>query len=241
MFERIFLVAAAAILLASLVGFVQVWLRIRIGAGLASRSIPYEQEGTGLKRILFAGDSTVVGTGVSDPKYSVAGRFGKEFPNYTIDNVAVDGLRLAEFPKTLEKADVKYDLVMMQVGANDVLRLHNLNKLENDARRAIRAAKEKTEKVIWMTSGNLGATEFFPRPIRYYYDFWTRKSRERFLKIAEEENILYVDLFTSVKDDPFRKDIEKFYAPDKLHLSDAGYGVWYDQIRKAMKEGRVDF
>jgi len=178
---------------------------------------------------------------VADSGHSVAGRFGKEFPNYTIDNVAISGLRLAEFPDSLLRTDAKYDVVIMQIGANDVIRLYNLDKLENDARIAVRAAKEKAKTVVWMTSGNLGGVEFFPWPFRYYYNFWTKKSREHFLKVAEEENVLYVDFFTSISEDPFRNNIEKFYASDKLHLSDDGYGVWYNKIRSTMKESGIAF
>jgi len=240
MLKRILITICIALILIVLAGFAQVGFRIRIGLELANNSMRYEQDGDKLGHILFAGDSTVVGTGTSDPRYSVAGRFGEDFPRYTIDNVAINGLRLAKFPETLNNTRTRYDLVMMQVGANDVLRLHDLEDLETDARVAVRAAKEKSEKVIWMTVGNLGATKFFPWPVRYYYEYWTRKSRDVFIRVAEEEGVFYIDLFTPIEDDPFQEDIERFYTADKLHISDDGYAVWYEHIRKRMEEEGID-
>lgn len=241
MLKQIFTIVLMILIITIAGQFIQVGLNVQTGIKIADRSVRYEQEGTGLKRILFAGDSMVVGTGASDPKYSVAGRFGKDFPNYTIDNVAVNGLRLAEFTETLDDVEGMYDLIIMQVGGNDVIRLYYLDDLENDARRAVRAAKEKSDKIVWLTLGNLGSTEFFPWPVNYFYDYWTKKSREVFLRVAAEEEILYIDLYRPIKKDPFSEDIKRFYAPDKLHISDDGYAVWYNYIREIMEKNGLDF
>jgi lysophospholipase L1-like esterase len=58
--------------------------------------------------------------------------------------------------------------------------------------------------------------------------------RTLYKKIAAQNDVTYVDLFTESADDPFLQDIPKYYAADGLHLTEAGYKNWYQQIRSAM-------
>lgn len=57
--------------------------------------------------------------------------------------------------------------------------------------------------------------------------------REIFMREASNRSkVQYVDLFESAENDVFNTDIDKYYAPDLFHPSSAGYGVWYEDVKK---------
>ena len=90
------------------------------------------------------------------------------------------------------------------------------------------------DRVILFTSGSVGSAPVFPWPLSTVYTHRTKKVRELFMRVAKEKNIAYVDLFKEKRDDPFLKDIQRFYCPDMLHLTADGYRVWYDQLKIAL-------
>ncbi len=59
------------------------------------------------------------------------------------------------------------------------------------------------------------------------------------MQVAAAHNVIYVDLYREAKDDLFLTDIKKYYAPDLLHLTEAGYGNWYEQIRSSMTRSKI--
>ncbi len=72
--------------------FLRIHRLIHESAVLIERAMPYEQRGNpAAPKVLFVGDSTGVGVGTDDAALSVAGRYGTEFPDWTVDNIAVSG------------------------------------------------------------------------------------------------------------------------------------------------------
>ena len=62
--------------------------------------------------------------------------------------------------------------------------------------------------------------------------------RAAYRRIAAEKGVAYVDLFHERADDPFRGE-HSFYGRDLLHLSEAGYGVWYADVRSTMRAAGI--
>ena len=225
------------VLLATLSVFVQIWSHMQIGEGIANSTIKFENiidEEVG--SVLFAGDSTVFGTGASEPRFSTSGLFASDYPMYEVRNLSKNGMKLGEFADMLDSDDGRYDLVVMQIGANDVLRLHEFQNIENDAIRAVEAAKRKSDKIIWLAVGNVGATRFFPWPVSNFYDYWSRKARDVFLRTAQKEGVYYIDLYKKKGDEEFNPTGEDIYARDGLHLNDYGYSLWYKEIKRVVEE-----
>jgi lysophospholipase L1-like esterase len=48
---------------------------------------------------------------------------------------------------------------------------------------------------------------------------------------ARRGDATFVDLFHERDNDPFLKDPDRFFAPDYLHPSNDGYGLWYDALK----------
>jgi lysophospholipase L1-like esterase len=193
-------------------------------------------------RFLFIGDSTAVGTGAQRNTQSVAGYFGQAFPSAQIDNDSYNGRKLdqlaVEFPKA---AQPPYDLVVVQIGANDIMKFTPFKKVEREITTVIKDAKRVSRHVIILHSGNVGLAPVFIWPFDWIMTERARIVRRIYMKKAREENVLYVDLFTERGNDLFLKDIPKYYCLDLLHPSGEGYKWWYEKIRATLNGAGVIF
>lgn len=230
----------AAIAYATVVGIRMLWL-VRIGKKLVAESRPFEQANANAKlRILILGDSTAVGTGVRDPRGSIAGRFGWDFPAAEIRNLGINGLRVANLLRNFPSMpSASFDLVLIQIGANDIMQGTPLSTFERDLGSVFAKAKKIGTNVVALHSGNIGLAPLFAWPLSTMMRSRTLKIREVYKKVAKEHGVTYVDQFHEKADDPFNGE-HRFYARDLLHLSEEGYGVWYGEAREAMRSARIN-
>jgi lysophospholipase L1-like esterase len=212
-------------------------LLIGVSTKLVALSKPYQQHVTGgHPRILVLGDSTAVGTGTADNKGSTAGWFGQDFPNAQIINYSVNGLKAGQLDSTFPVYSAQsFDLVLIQIGANDIIQRTPAAAFTASLTSVFQKAKLLSPQVVALHSGNVGAAPLFSVwPLNIYFRAKSLQMRTLYKKIAVENGVTYVDLFTEPADDPFLQDIPKYYAADGLHLTEAGYKNWYQQIRSAM-------
>jgi lysophospholipase L1-like esterase len=217
------------------------WLLFQKSRALVSNSVPFQRTNPDAQlRILILGDSTAVGTGSVNPPDSVAGRFGHDYQDAEIINLGANGKRTKDVAKEFRMENyVNFDLIVIQVGGNDILRFTPLSDLRKDLQELLRKAKQSAPHVVVLHSGNIGLAPFFPRFLGPLYTYRTKQVRSVFMEAAEESGAMYVDLFTDRKNDPFLKDVKRFYAPDFLHASGEGYGIWYQRIRETMKNAGI--
>lgn len=191
-------------------------------------------------RFLFIGDSTAVGTGAKNNSESVAGYFGRDFPQAAIDNNSYNGRKLTqlvrEFPTDVK---VPYDLVIVQIGGNDIMQLTPIESIGRDITTVITQAKTIGRHVVILHSGNVGLAPIFIWPFDALMTARARAVRRLYMNKARENGVLYVDLFTERNNDLFLKDIAEYYCADHLHPSAQGYRWWYERIRATMTEGHV--
>lgn len=217
--------AYVAIRLLSLVG---------ISNELVRQSKSYEQDGHGGPRILVMGDSTAVGTGVTDPRGSIAGRFGADYPAAEVRNVGINGLRAAGLLQSFPSyPDQSFDLVFIQIGANDIMRGTPAADFTRDLAAVFDKSTLAGKHVVALHSGNIGLAPFFAWPLSVYMRSQTLAYRDAYKRIAAEKGVTYVDQFHEAADDPFNGE-HRYYARDLLHLSEEGYGIWYREARTAM-------
>lgn len=206
-----------------------VW-RIGKAGELARRSEPLQHTPPDATlRLLIVGDSTGVGTGASSPQASLAGLLAQAYPRLQIDNRARDGATFAGVIEQLEAATARYDLVLVQAGGNDVIRLRKLDDVRADIERVATLARARGQRVLLMPAGNVGNAPFFFPPAS-----WLMTSRARSLhgfvrEAATRHQAAYINLFKDKAKDPFAQQPE-LNAADGLHPSDAGYRVWFDEL-----------
>lgn len=182
-------------------------------------------------KILFLGDSTAVGTGALNNTESVPGRFGQDFPEAHIRNISRNGRKLKDVIENFPTAEDHYDLVVIQAGSNDIMRLTPLKTVEKNLALLIDKAKLVGDRVIMLHSGDVGAAPVFSWPLNGLFSLRTRAVRQIYINAAQEKGVIYVDLYKIRTDNIFLKDTKNFYSADLLHPSGAGYGVWYEHIR----------
>ncbi len=215
------------------------YLHVRQGRELSARSRRFERHITGgVPRILILGDSTAVGTGVSDPEKSIAGRFAADFPNADVWNAAANGKRVGELEKDFPDVPAEsFDLVLLQIGANDILRGTPIERFTASLRAVFAQANAAGTHVVALHSGNIGLAPIFPWPVSSILSARTATYREVYMRVAEEHGVAYVDLFTDAAHDPLAGP--GHYASDDLHLTGKGYGHWYTQIRETMDDRQI--
>jgi lysophospholipase L1-like esterase len=206
-----------------------VW-RVGQSADLARRSEPFEQRpDAATRRLLVAGDSTAVGTGASSPAHSLAGLIAQQHPQLAIENRARDGALFADVAEQLLRPG-RFDIVLVQAGGNDVIRLRSIDDMRTDIDNLLDAARQRADVVILMPAGNVGNAPFFFAPCSWWMTARAREMHRLAASAAARSNATYVDLFHERDDDPFVHRPE-LNARDGLHPSDAGYRVWWQALQ----------
>lgn len=206
---------------------------VNIGIGLANQTVAFEQHpALPSARILMIGDSTVVGTGASQPQDSTAGLLGRDYPTAEIINRGVNGARVADvMTRFTEFTDDEFDLVLIQIGGNDIVRLTNLADLETNLNTVLTEANRVGKQVIILHCGNLGTAKLLPLGTRWIFRQRTAKLRAIYQRLAPHYHTQYVDLWRLGDDDPFAHDPSTYYAADYFHPSSTGYADWYAHIK----------
>lgn len=208
--------------------------RIVRAVDLARHSEPLQQRpAASVGRLLVVGDSTAVGTGASAPAHSVAGRIAQAHPQLLIDNRARDGARhadLLEQMRDIPPGTPPYDMVLVQAGGNDVIRLRGHDALRADIEQVVLRASEIGRVVVLMPCGNVGNAPFFFPPLSWWMTQRSRVLHRLVAEAAARHGAVYVDLFQERVDDPFVKN-PALNASDGLHPSDAGYALWWAELQ----------
>ncbi len=180
-------------------------------------------------RLLIVGDSTAVGTGASAAIHSLAGLVARGHPRLLIENRGRNGARFADVADQLI-GEQRFDIVIVQAGGNDVIRLTGRDTLQADIDRVADRAKALAGVVVLMPAGNVGNAPFFFAPLSWWMTTRARTMHALVQDAAARTGAVYVNLFHERADDPFVKD-RGLHARDGLHPSDAGYLAWFNELQ----------
>ncbi len=225
----IFLLGAVALLV-----FTDVLRLLKVGY-LVLVATPYQQSVTEAEgNILVVGDSTAYGTGAKDTTKTIAGRIGADFPEYSLENRGVNGWTTGDLALALESGDQteRFSLIVIQIGGNDTLQKRSAADVERDIRRVYEATTKRSDRVVMISSGNVGAASAFvvAGQADKSFENQTRVVREIFTRVAPEYGVTFVDLFVEPSDDVYLQDPKKYLAFDGLHPNETGYGYWYESL-----------
>jgi lysophospholipase L1-like esterase len=210
------------------------WWRFTLTGYLIARVTPYEQVGGGAGSILFIGDSTGYGTGASQSKESIAGRLGAEYSRYTITNNSVNGRKIAGAMRVAhnQTASARYDLVVLQIAANDLLGGTSATETVARMEELIVSVRPFTEHIVIITSGNVGGVPLFSGDEAKKLTNTSRTYNQRMTELASEyQTVSFVALFDEPADDVFLQSPEIYTSIDGLHPTSAGYAVWYTKAK----------
>jgi lysophospholipase L1-like esterase len=198
---------------------------LRVSSGLVAIARPYERT-DGTRSMLVIGDSTAVGVGADTPAHTLAGYLSGAF-DASVENYAVSGAVTAQMQGQFVQAKkARYDLILIQVGANDVIRFHSIPQTSAMLDTLLKAARQKSDHVVLITAGRIGEAPLFPWFVAPFVTHRAHELRDSFKATADKDGVAYVDLYNIP--DPFSADPEKYYAPDGLHLTADGWHFWYE-------------
>ncbi len=212
---------------------------VNMGKALANSAQPFEQHPPkSSASILVIGDSSAVGVGASQPADSIAGLLGHRYPNATITNRGISGLRVAGLLSALRsqliKPDEHFGLILIQIGGNDTTHLTNYAQVETDLSAALELVKKSSASVALMSTGNFATVHFFPTPLNYYFGHRSKVMRDLFVRLAADKGVAYVDLYEPLGQNHFEKDPDHFYAADMFHLNSYGYEWWFTKVSQTI-------
>jgi len=203
---------------------------LRASARLIESGKPFTRV-KGESAMLILGDSTAVGVGAAAREDTVAGRIAALHPEWAVENYAVSGARIKDLKGQFAKAERdRYVLTVIHIGANDIIRFQSAPHAIADLEPALQLITSKSNKVIFLTAGNVGGAKFFPSILNPFYHRRTLQYHAAFEALAERVGVSYVNLYTSPEEDLFLKDSGRYFSADGLHPSSEGYRLWFERI-----------
>jgi len=190
-------------------------------------------ETTPARRFLIAGDSTGVGIGSIDARSTVSGRLAAAFPGTEIVNHSRDGARSTDVPEQIEASTGDFDLILILVGGNDVIRLSSYQSVLQAAEHVLDVASSRGAHVAVVPPADLGTAPIWVWPLDAVFSRRAETVRRAWqYAMRERANVHLVDLRMPRDRDPFRLAPRRYYSPDGIHPSADGYALWFAQITR---------
>lgn len=212
--------------------FLNFYKKYQVSKALIGATAPFEITGNNhTKTLLILGDSTGVGVGASHPEESVGGRLAKSINATYVENHAVSGALVRDLFPQLEKIQLpKYDVILIQIGGNDIVRFHDAH-VGAAILGEILSKLPKSARTIVLSCGDVGTATIVPHVLRGFYTERTLMYHSAFNVVVTEHKGYYVNLYTEKVNDPFYLHPEIYLAKDEFHPSGEGYGLWFSKIK----------
>jgi lysophospholipase L1-like esterase len=212
--------------------YVQLLQCLKAGDRLADEAVPCERCGKPhAPSVLVVGDSTGVGTGAAKPEESIAGRLATAFPEVSIVNRARNGAKtLDAISQLADESTNQYELVLIHVGGNDVLRGTPVRVLTPQIDVLMQRALHISKNVVVTTLPNLGLLPMFFPPLSWWLSRQSRLVCSLFAQAAARHGVHYVDFFHPRPTDQFARHAVRYFACDRLHPSSDLYAFVYESV-----------
>jgi lysophospholipase L1-like esterase len=206
--------------------------KFSVAQKLISKAVPYELESTTPgQTILVLGDSTAVGVGSDNATDTVPARLASHLNVARVENRAVSGARTRDLADQIVASRAEeYDLVLIMIGANDIIRFADVDLVVKDLEKALGSLPRHGKLAVVLSAGNLGGAQLFPWFVRPFHTRLNLKYHQEFVKVVGESGGDYVNLYEDPKTDPFTQNPGVYLAADGLHPSSAGYQIWFAKI-----------
>lgn len=200
-----------------------------VGEALADAAQPFQRPLDGpCKRVLVVGDSTGVGTGATHAAHSLAGRLAQDFPDSHIVNRARNGAKTLDACHQLDMCvGEHFDVVLIHVGGNDVLRRTPWRRLVGHVDGLMQRAAKIGDHVLVTTTPNVGLVPAFFAPLSWWLTRRSRQLRDLFMQACRRHGAHYANFFHPRAQCPFSRDWQRYFAEDRLHPSSECYGYVY--------------
>lgn len=192
--------------------------------------------GSGRLRMVWLGDSTAAGVGVSDagaalPRLVAA---GLDRP-VDLSVLAVSGATAADVvaDQAPRVAALRPEVVLVSVGANDTNRLTPASDFRRGYERLLAALPEAVD-VVLLGVPDMGSISRFAQPLRAIAGWRGERLDREIVAVARETGAAYVDI-AGATGPAFRRDPGRYFAADRFHPSEAGYALWSEAVLEVLE------
>lgn len=186
--------------------------------------------------MVWLGDSTAAGVGAGRPggalPRQVASRLERPVQLTVLarSGATVEDVIANQLPKV---ASLDPDVVVISVGANDVVHLTSKDSFASRYRRLL--DRLGAVPVIALGVPDMGAPPRFAQPLRAIAG-WRGRSLDEEIReeVAGRVGASYVDI--AGRTGPLmRRYPDRYFALDEYHPNEAGYGLWADAVLEAAR------
>lgn len=183
--------------------------------------------------IAVLGDSTVTGTGLDDVDDSwprVVARRLSDRHQVVLRSFAVGGAKSRDVleDQVPVAEQHRYDLVIISVGSNDILRMVPVWQFERRLDEIVARLKDVSKSVILFGVGDLGSIPRLPYPIDRIANRSGHLADWVHRRVAERHRAAKVDQWT-LTTEAFNSGVHMF-SPDLFHPSPEGHLAWADAV-----------
>lgn len=186
-------------------------------------------------RIVWLGDSTAAGVGVTDaddtlPRLVAA---GLDRP-VQLTVLARSGARLGDVidGQLAALAALRPEIVLVSVGANDATHLTSPRSYHRDWKRL---RVPEGARLVVLGIPDMGSPPRLAQPLRALAGWRGRRLDRRGAQVvAREGRAVYVDI-AAATGPAFRADPDRYFAGDRYHPSAAGYRLWAAAVLEALR------
>lgn len=189
-------------------------------------------------RYLVLGDSTAAGVGgtYEDGIAVATSRHLAQSRRVIMKNLSVSGAQITDvLEKQLEVlGDFVPDVVLLDVGANDVTHLTSARSLEKDLRSIIEQliSLNCDVKIVVTGAPDMSTPPRIPWLLRGIAGWRTEVLNDVFRKQVERFDITFAPI--AEKTGPLFAEDRTLFSDDEFHPSDRGYQTWIDVIIPAL-------
>ncbi len=240
------------IIIAVVIGIPVLLLVILVGEAMIARSGPKEQFinperstislGTGQQKLNYVvlGDSSSAGQG-ADYQKGIAMQTAQELAkNYQVSftNFSISGATTADVLQNQikEGVNLKPDLVLVAISANDLTQLKSTNDIKNNMQQILDQLIAGNCKVKIVVTGtpDMGSIPRFAQPLRWVAGLRTQQYNNVFDQLIQKYNITLAPI--AKETGPIFREDNTLFAEDRFHPNERGYAVWTKVLNKAIAE-----
>ena len=190
-------------------------------------------------RLVWLGDSTGAGVGASRPDGAVprqvAARLGRPV---RLTVLAESGDRVADVVQEQAGLVTEADVVVVGVGANDVVHVTGRGAFRSRYRRLVAALPEDA-RIVLLGVPDMGSPPRLLQPLRALAAWRGRALDDDIRHLARDIGATYVDI-AGETGSRFRRHPGRYFSADRYHPNDAGYELWADAVLAALKAAEPD-
>lgn len=188
--------------------------------------------------VLVMGDSSCTGPGLSHPDEIWVRQTASDVADLgflvDVDSTAVGGATVADLlAEQLSRVPrARYDVALVSIGGNDVLKGTILRTFEQDLERLVRMLDERADLVVLSGVGDVGTIPRLLPPLRDLLRGRAKRFDAAHARVASRHDAVKADQWASapgVFADP------SIFTPDHFHPGPIGHRAWADIATNALR------